>query len=151
MAGVGEEEVAFGFFFERNFEHGGGDVESDPFVAVFGDNFAGEARAAANIEQEGGLAVFGQHEEFDGSFGHFCLNCLHSCTAKPNEVLMVSKRATFTLGERGEVRVGLTWRCISAPRYRCRRSLEGPGAPVATSCVSIFLSTALLCVSKEKG
>lgn len=79
LAHVGEEEVALDVALEGDVEHGGGDVHADPGVgpAVFGElggeDFAGEAAAATDVEDEGGGF---EVEDFEGAPGHGGLDVL---------------------------------------------------------------------------
>lgn len=79
LANVGQHQVALDVALQRNVQHGGGDVHADPGVRAAvgrvdgGEDLAGEAAAAADVEDEGrGLEV----EQLEGAAGHGGLDVL---------------------------------------------------------------------------
>lgn len=79
LANVGEHQVALDVALQRNVQHGGRDVHADPGVRPAvggvdgGEDLAGEAAAAADVEDEGGgLEV----EKLEGAAGHGGLDVL---------------------------------------------------------------------------
>jgi hypothetical protein len=53
-------------------QHRLGDVDADPAVALLLEALAGEAGAAAKVQDEAGMV--GKGQKLDGSFGHFILD-----------------------------------------------------------------------------
>lgn len=103
LADINLPEPPIEFLGRSNVEHVPADVNAFPDVAILGEGFAGEARAASDVEDEGpGLKV----QQFNGPFGNVALDVLDS-------------RVGLVLGGLVDVIVEIRWKLIfgSAAHY----------------------------------